>query len=466
MVGTIKLEKLREFETLVKKCIAHKYSKYIPESKLNFLNSKSFIDENVLDPTSLDITRGNIVRTVLGAVIDVRCTKELKITENEIETVVYGNYLQNGLIEYYAHELSISYNINIDERPELKNNLDLVIELKEKLDNGLDPLVFNSNAIEILDAAEIENVIKTCDNDAIEEFVAKKESVEALAPGSAEEEKQIKRDFADEGKVQIVYLYGKQYIKYIDKFDEVHLVETHDSSIISKIYKDKFNNLKPGEKINAEEFFEELTKSIEEVPLSKEEEINKDYLTAEEVNMLDFVYSNKELKEDVSTDVVTHSEDSNIHVIESTNDIVVTEDHGDHVESVVIKDEDNGITQDGTQEQLQQDEEIDEKILTEAEYEELCMKFANNQELTLEELRALKRSTPELMQQNKQQVEEVIDEIQDEMDEKIIKEDGPKLIIGGNKYAAFTNKYLLAFIIILTVCLGVLIGALLFKLTH
>ena len=39
------------------------------------------------------------------------------------------------------------------------------------------------------------------------------------------------------------------------------------------------------------------------------------------------------------------------------------------------------------------------KILTLEEYEELCQRFANNEKLSLDELRSLKASTPELMEE-------------------------------------------------------------------
>ena len=39
------------------------------------------------------------------------------------------------------------------------------------------------------------------------------------------------------------------------------------------------------------------------------------------------------------------------------------------------------------------------KILTLEEYEELCQRFASNEKLSLDELRSLKASTPELMEE-------------------------------------------------------------------
>lgn len=49
---------------------------------------------------------------------------------------------------------------------------------------------------------------------------------------------------------------------------------------------------------------------------------------------------------------------------------------------------------------IQEDNHDEGNILTREEYEELCQRFANNEELTLEELKALRRSTPELMEES------------------------------------------------------------------
>ena len=48
---------------------------------------------------------------------------------------------------------------------------------------------------------------------------------------------------------------------------------------------------------------------------------------------------------------------------------------------------------------IEEEKTDDNKILTTDEYEKICMKFVNNEELTEEELKELKRSTPEKMKQ-------------------------------------------------------------------
>lgn len=513
MVSGVTLDKLKQFELLVKRCIIAKYGNYIPADKLAFLKENSFVDESILkDATSKSQIQGDVIRKVLYGVIDVKCEKMLEVSDSESTFILYGEYLEEGLIEYYTRRISMDYNLDITERPDLEGNLDLVIKLNEKLSQGLDPMVFKSNAMEILDNAEIKELIELSDVDAIKAYVTKKESVENLRVGTAEEEKQIKEDFGVEGRISIVYLHGKQYIKYIDKFDEVHLVETRNPGIISEVYKERFKNLKPGEIVDPEEFFSELTKLVEETDLKPEDEINREQLSSEEINMVDFIYANKELKDDVSADVVKHDTENGIHVVEETNEIVVTDDHSEYVDATLIGGTEPGMTTDGEQQEMQEQmiigdeddakkldtnedglitaEEVDTnkdgvidenddpmilvdestRILSYEEYEALCKKFANNEELTLEELKALKRSTPELMAMKQKQEQLAYQEQMnlEEEQQRNLEQQGPKLIMKSGQYpmAGFTNKYLICFVIVLTVCIGIIIGALLFKLTH
>ena len=93
------------------------------------------------------------------------------------------------------------------------------------------------------------------------------------------------------------------------------------------------------------------------------------------------------------------------------------------------------------------------------------MKFANNEELTLEELRALRRSTPEEMVRS-QENKELLEQMREEENELVRQNEGPILSYPGKyKYgsAAFTNKYLLIYVILITICIGFIVGALLFK---
>ena len=466
----ISLEKAREFESLVKRVLMSKYGKMLPSDKITLLNTTEFLDESIIkaDPSNV---YGEVIRKVVGSVIDVTCTKELYISEDEAKDIIYGEYLEEGLIEFYSRKIAEKFNLNLEDKPELKDNLDMVQKLYEKLGEGLDEKVFSEDALEILDAAELEELITECDNQAIESYLNNL----STAKGIDEVKDEVtpingKGDVLDEeGRVQIVYLNGVQYIKYVDKEDQVHLVETNDSKHVSEVYRKTILGLNPGDKLDAEAFFKELTSYIPETNLDVKEDIKASSLNNEEVNMMNFIHSSKEFELDGKEDVITHSSDQTIHVIENTNDIVVTDDKGDHVESTVISDDEDPELKDDAggikPEEIQEEEKIDEKVLTPEEYEKLCMKFANNEELTLEELRALRRSTPEEMVRS-QEDKELLEQMREEENGLVRQNEGPILSYPGKyKYgsAAFTNKYLLIYVILITICIGFIVGALLFK---
>lgn len=466
----ISLEKAREFESLVKRVLMSKYGKMLPSDKITLLNTTEFLDESIIkaDPSNV---YGEVIRKVVGSVIDVTCTKELYISEDEAKDIIYGEYLEEGLIEFYSRKIAEKFNLNLEDKPELKDNLDMVQKLYEKLGEGLDEKVFSEDALEILDAAELEELITECDNQAIESYLNNL----STAKGIGEVKDEVtpingKGDVLDEeGRVQIVYLNGVQYIKYVDKEDQIHLVETNDSKHVSEVYRKTILGLNPGDKLDAEAFFKELTSYIPETNLDVKEDIKTSSLNNEEVNMMNFIHSSKEFELDGKEDVITHSSDQTIHVIENTNDIVVTDDKGDHVESTVISDDEDPELKDDAggvkPEEIQEEEKIDEKVLTPEEYEKLCMKFANNEELTLEELRALRRSTPEEMVRS-QEDKELLEQMREEENGLVRQNEGPILSYPGKyKYgsAAFTNKYLLIYVILITICIGFIVGALLFK---
>ena len=466
----ISLEKAREFESLVKRVLMSKYGKMLPSDKITLLNTTEFLDESIIkaDPSNV---YGEVIRKVVGSVIDVTCTKELYISEDEAKDIIYGEYLEEGLIEFYSRKIAEKFNLNLEDKPELKDNLDMVQKLYEKLGEGLDEKVFSEDALEILDAAELEELITECDNQAIESYLNNL----STAKGIGEVKDEVtpingKGHVLDgEGRVQIVYLNGVQYIKYVDKEEQVHLVETNDSKHVSEVYRKTILGLNPGDKLDAEAFFKELTSYIPETNLDVKEDIKTSSLNNEEVNMMNFIHSSKEFELDGKEDVITHSSDQTIHVIENTNDIVVTDDKGNHVESTVISDDEDPELKDDAggvkPEEIQKEEKIDEKVLTPEEYEKLCMKFANNEELTLEELRALRRSTPEEMVRS-QEDKELLEQMREEENELVRQNEGPILSYPGKyKYgsAAFTNKYLLIYVILITICIGFIVGALLFK---
>ena len=144
-MSDISLNKVKQFESLIIKCLIIKYGSNLPQNKIELLNSSNFITPEMINgiSTSNEI-QGTIIREIIKNVIDITCEKELIIDGNKI-SITYGEDLEIGLIEYYSEQLASEYNIKINEIEGLSNNLEMVKKLKDRLDNGLDKMIFESD---------------------------------------------------------------------------------------------------------------------------------------------------------------------------------------------------------------------------------------------------------------------------------------------------------------------------------
>lgn len=486
------LNRLKQFESLMKQNLIIKFGPFLSDNKIALLNFQSFVDEDIIGKcdNNEDKMRELIVRTLLDNILDIRCKKDLEIN-GKVETISYGDLLQEILVSYYTKSIADSYQFTASGLSD--EELMKITLLKNELGDDFDKIVLNNDANTLLAIAGNGDLIKEADNDAIKRYTEnlnKNEKVDT-------EREEVKESFENKGQINIVYLNGRQYVKYIDSDDVVHLVETeHTNDLVSKVYKDKIKDVGPNGRINPEDFFNELTSFVNEENLTATEDVNLDYLNHEEVNMLSFIHSNSAYKDDVKDGKVTHNNDNTIHVLESSNDIVVTDtDSHDLVSSKVISQSESDLSNDLNGKTLQKEEVNDDVVLSRKEYEELCDKFKSGGNLTLEQLRALKKyeelymqeyrtvgsvnsevqsTAPDVQNENTIQESNVItpEEIQEKTDELIkeegLEEAGPILRMGNGerRYAGFTNKYLIIYLVIMTICMGVIIGAALFKMTR
>lgn len=486
------LNRLKQFESLMKQNLIIKFGPFLSDNKIALLNFQSFVDEDIIGKcdNNEDKMRELIVRTLLDNILDIRCKKDLEIN-GKVETISYGDLLQEILVSYYTKSIADSYQFTAGGLSD--EELMKITLLKNELGDDFDKIVLNNDANTLLAIAGNGDLIKEADNDAIKRYTEnlnKNEKVDT-------DREEVKESFENKGQINIVYLNGRQYVKYIDSDDVVHLVETeHTNDLVSKVYKDKIKDVGPNGRINPEDFFNELTSFVNEENLTATEDVNLDYLNHEEVNMLSFIHSNSAYKDDVKEGKVTHNNDNTIHVLESSNDIVVTDtDSHDLVSSKVISQSESDLSNDLNGKTLQKEEVNDDVVLSRKEYEELCDKFKSGGNLTLEQLRALKKyeelymqeyrtvgsvnsevqsTAPDVQNENTIQESNVItpEEIQEKTDELIkeegLEEAGPILRMGNGerRYAGFTNKYLIIYLVIMTICIGVIIGAALFKMTR
>lgn len=460
MENTQVLNKVKQFESTLKTLLIIKFGKVLPENKFILLKSQSFVDTNMIKQCYGDNEklRGLVLRTLLDNVIDVRCKKDLEINGN-IETINYGDYLQDGLVEYYAKIISQENAFSIDSKQDIDEQIMLIQTLKGKLGDDFDKLVLNNDANTLLAIAGSQEFVEEADKDAIKRHVELMNEADKIDKKDNEAIQKVQDNFENKEQINIVYLKGKQYVKYIDKNDVVHLVETEGSKNVSRLFKEKIQQVGPGKLINPEDFFNELTKIVSEENMVATEDKNPSLQSHQEIDMISFVRSNSNYVELAKNGKVTHSNDGSIHILENTNDVVVTESNNGIVSSDIISHNTTGIDNNFKQETAQIEQENDDIILSPEKYEELCNSFKNGKDLTLEELRALKKYEKMYMS------EYGMNPVENTFNQEREKE-GPVLSIYQNKYkyAGFTNKYLIIYIIIMTICIGVIIGAAIFKL--
>lgn len=468
-MSDISLNKVKQFESLIIKCLIIKYGSNLPQNKIELLNSSNFITPEMINgiSTSNEI-QGTIIREIIKNVIDITCEKELIIDGNKI-SITYGEDLEIGLIEYYSEQLASEYNIKINEIEGLSNNLEMVKKLKDRLDNGLDKMIFESDAIKILDAAGLQELIEQNDNLAIERYVKEKEDI--LNTTGELEQKQldtINSELSDKSRLQIVYLNGKQHIKYVDKKGEVHLIETKDPQIISKAYKEKMTSFKSSNVLDVDDFFEELKDINDEIELKPLEDKDLDTMTSQEIDMLDFVHSNKKITEKANDEKITHSEDSTIHVIEATNEIVTTEKkyEDSDIKSKIIANDVTGLNANGSYEYSQEVTNNDERIISREEAQVLYDRFNSGEKLTLDELRALRtyeKNKRKLNQEDALSAEEIAQMQLEDLKQIRSEESGYKLV---PKYYGYVRGILMVYILIVSGCIGLVLGTLLFRIMN
>lgn len=466
-MSNISLDKAKQFEALVVKCLINKYGKILPKNKIELLNSTNFLTEEMLNNvSSKEELQGVIVRSVVKSVLNIECKKALTI-EGEKELIDYGNNLENELVEYYSNALAQEYGIEINKIDGLTDNIEMVMKLKDKLDEGLDSLVFKSDAIKLLNAAQLKDLIEKNDNLAIENYIKEKNDI-LNAEGQLEQKQldTLNKELNDKSRLQICYLNGKQYIKYIDKNDKVHLIETKDPLIISKAYKEGLKTYVSSNNLDVDDFFQNLKDINDEIELKSLKEKDLDNATSQEIDMLDFVHSNKKIQEKANNQEITHSKDSTVHVIEATNEIVTTEKNevNDDVKSKIIANDITGLKENGSSEFTQEVTNNDEIIISDEEAKKLYEKFENDEKLTLEELRALRnyeKKRQEMGEKTVLSADEIAQMQIDNLKQLQSYEKGPKLV---PKYYGFVRGFLMMYIMLASGAIGLSIGALISRL--
>ncbi len=479
----ISKERLKEFESVIKKYILFRFQKFLPESSVILLNNNDYtnIDYNQENLTEID-AKCDMIRNMLYDIISITCELNVEVSKNHFKDVIYGEHLENGLIEYYALEVAKANGLDLKINPDNKEDLAMVLEIYRVLNNKLDSMTFTSNAIEILEAANIDDIIELNDKYAIDEYInaetitklkgiskedqeeakKKEEELKKVEVGSKEETEQMNKEFAVDGVLQIIYANGKRKVKYTDEHNVTHLLNVDDAYALSDIYRREFTQTKKGGPIDSKKVFEELKQKFGEMPL--DDELDERKINPDKVKSTEFVnQSNSKFKEKINDGKVVFNEDANLFVLPETKEVVETKSNSEGIEATVSGKEETENTTLGpddinpvSDKGLEQEGKMDQQEIDEVKEK------AQNNSLSLDELRKLKEALVQEAKNegNQEEAERIVEEIDTDELKKInseLQEKGPTL----KKKSAYVNKPLLFFILCMIISISLIIGAIL-----
>ena len=438
---------VKQYENSLKAFLLAEFGTYLPEDKVSLLNATNYSSDKIFEEDlTQDQIRGRLARTMLRDLINVECSKKLEVSENMEIDLPYGQSLEQALIEYYSQNLAKKYGFKIDEFPSIANDVEMVKLLNEKLDNTLDKRVFESDAIKLINAANFKELLEKEDTEAIKKYLERNKHLAADDMSKKEENELISEYFEREGSIQIVWIDGKKHVKHTDPEGNVDLTNIDGFEQTNDFIKEQIASVKPGEKLDPEKFYSEIKRLAGKVTLTETKDVDEEQLNHEEVDMLEFIKSNKQIQESAKKGEITHNKAMDTHVIGETKDIVFTEDHVDRVEAKVIKDGNAEMT-----EEVKQDESsLSSSILTPDEFKELTDKYARGDELTKEELEALRRTTIYYK----------------EHDMELPALDKPAILspYNNNNNSGYANNSIITYLVILTAFLSLAFLAIIFSL--
>ncbi|UKI57606.1 MAG: hypothetical protein L6V81_09910 [Clostridium sp.] len=131
----------------------------------------------------------------------------------KIEEIVYGEYLQDALVESYAKYFADMYNFDIDVKPDMDEQLKAVELLKKKLGADFDKLVLNTDANTLYAIAGSIDLIEKSDEDAIKRHIERLKEADKINDKETNVNKKLQDNFEKHGQINIIYLRGKTICK-------------------------------------------------------------------------------------------------------------------------------------------------------------------------------------------------------------------------------------------------------------
>ena len=331
------LDKVKQFENVIKGYLIKEFGEYIPNDRVTLLYGRNYADEIKSNKDNEESVNGELTRKMLDDLINVSCYKEIRVSDELVIPLPYGISLEDAIINYFANKLSEKYGFKIDKIPGLLEDMEIVAELDKKLDGNLAKRVFNEDALSLLKGSAFSEIVQKYDDAALADYLI---NVDSLSNESLDQEKtnELLNETLDNQNMEIVTIEGKQYMKYVDENGQAQYTPVESQAVKEEI-KETLTS-QDGTTVNAKDLNDSIQKEA-------------NYMM---VNMMDFVKSNGKINEMTSTN----------QTVKQTEPVE-------------------------EQEQIRQ--------ITKEEYEDLCQRFANNEELSLEELKMLRNANPEFLEE-------------------------------------------------------------------
>lgn len=322
------LNQVKQFESLIKSYLIKEFGEYIPNDRVTLLYGRNYADD--IKSNNEEQIKGELTRKMLDDLINISCYKEIRVSDELVIPLPYGVSLEDAVINYFANKLSDKYGFSIDQIPGLQEDMEIVAELDKKLEGNLEKRIFNEDAISLLKGTAFNYIVQKYDEAALADYLINMDSL------SNDKLDQDKTNELLDDNMKIENIDGKQYVEYTDQNNQVQLTEITNDQELQNDIKESIEQSQDGT-IDSKELNDKITENKE-----------TNYMS---VNMLDFV-----------------------------------KEHGRISEMETVKPEVEAKPE--TQPIL----EKPSRKLTLEEYEELCQRFANNEELTLDELKLLRNT--------------------------------------------------------------------------
>lgn len=162
------IERLKQFEVILKKCILDRFGTNLPQNKIDIINNTSYVDENIMNGLKNgNEIQGRILRHMLDSIISFKCNKDFVLKNNTKISVPYGEDIEKELIELYASEIAQKYKFNIDYTT---SSLEKANSLREILGDTFDFSVLNLNCEVVLDNPNLSLFATNYNNEILQKY--------------------------------------------------------------------------------------------------------------------------------------------------------------------------------------------------------------------------------------------------------------------------------------------------------